>query len=54
MSINDITGDALKTRVTTDAYRDNFDRIFGRKKVQSEPTESDKTEPAQNDTEAAE
>lgn len=41
MAINDITGDALKSRVTTDTYRDNYDRIFGRKRVKSEPTESD-------------
>lgn len=41
MSINDITGDALKTRVTTDKYRDNFDAIFRKKPVQSTPTESD-------------
>lgn len=40
MSINDITGDALKTRVTSDAYRDNYDKIFGRKRVKS-VTESD-------------
>ena len=40
MAINDITGDALKTRATSDAYRDNYDRIFGRKKLKS-PTESD-------------
>lgn len=41
MSINEITGDALKTRVTTDTYRDNYDRIFGKKRVQSQTTESD-------------
>ena len=27
-STNDITGDALRTRPATDAYRDNFDAIF--------------------------
>lgn len=54
MSINDITGDALKTRVTTDKYRDNFDLIFRKKPVQSEPTESDNKEPVQNDAESAE
>lgn len=30
-SRNDITGDALKTKTTTDAYRDGWDRIFGKK-----------------------
>ena len=25
---NDITGDAIASRTTTDAYRDNFDAIF--------------------------
>jgi hypothetical protein len=29
---NDITGDKLATKGTTDAYRDNYDRIFGKKK----------------------
>lgn len=28
MSTNDITGDKLITKTNTDAYRDNFDRIF--------------------------
>jgi len=28
---NDITGDAIATKGTTDAYRDNYDRIFGKK-----------------------
>lgn len=31
---NDITGDAIATKGTTDAYRDNYDRIFGKKKQQ--------------------
>lgn len=29
---NDITGDKLATKGTTDAYRDNYDRIFGKNK----------------------
>lgn len=29
MSRNDITGDNIATKGTTDAYRDNYDRIFG-------------------------
>jgi len=28
---NDITGDPLKTKVASNAFRDNFDRIFGKK-----------------------
>jgi hypothetical protein len=32
---NDITGDAIASRGTTDNYRDNFDRIFGKKKSNS-------------------
>lgn len=40
MSINDITGDALISRASSDAYRDNYDRIFGKKKLKS-PTESE-------------
>ena len=29
---NDITGDALVSRLANDNYRDNYDRIFGKKK----------------------
>lgn len=35
-SRNDITGDAIQTRTITDSYRDNFDKIFRKKK--DEPT----------------
>lgn len=28
---NDITGDVIQTKGVTDDYRDNYDRIFGRK-----------------------
>ena len=30
MSKNDVTGDALKSRAATPAYRESFDRIFNR------------------------
>lgn len=30
MSKNEITGDALRTKPTTDAYADGWDRIFGK------------------------
>jgi hypothetical protein len=29
---NDITGDSIATKGTTDLYRDNYDRIFSKKK----------------------
>lgn len=29
---NDITGDSIQTKTISDAYRDNYDRIFGKKK----------------------
>ena len=29
---NDITGDAIQTKGNTDAYRDNYDIIFNKKK----------------------
>jgi hypothetical protein len=32
MSKNDITGDRLVSRTTSDAYRDHYDAIFGKKK----------------------
>ena len=31
-STNDITGDILATKPTTDAYKSGWDRIFGKKK----------------------
>jgi hypothetical protein len=37
MAINDITGDKLITKTASTAYRDGWDRIFGRKEVQPEP-----------------
>ena len=33
---NDVTGDNLVTKDTTDAYRDGWDRIFGKKETTSE------------------
>ncbi len=29
---NDITGDSIQTKGVTDAYRDNYDLIWGKKK----------------------
>ena len=31
-AVNDVTGDAIKSKSTTDKFRDNFDKIFGAKK----------------------
>lgn len=33
---NDITGDSLISKGTTKAYRDNYERIFGNKKKESQ------------------
>ncbi len=29
MGTNDVTGDELRSKAVSDAYRENFDRIFG-------------------------
>lgn len=29
---NDVTGDSIQTKGTSDAYRNNYDLIFGKKK----------------------
>lgn len=34
---NDITGDNIVSRASTDSYRDNYDRIFGKKARPVEP-----------------
>ena len=34
MSTNEITGDKQQTKPVTDAYRENYDKIFGKKKCQ--------------------
>lgn len=33
---NDATGDTIKTKVTSNAYRDNYDRIFKTKEQKEE------------------
>ena len=40
---NDITGDSLVSRGPTDSYRDNYDRIFGKKNKVVEEEEEDKS-----------
>lgn len=41
MAINEITGDALVSRVPSDAYKCNYDRIFGKKDKQKETEKLD-------------
>ena len=38
---NDITGDLIATRQITDSYRDNFDKIFRKKKDEPATTTDD-------------
>ena len=38
---NDITGDKLITKAANDNYRDNYERIFGKKNVQKQKTTGD-------------
>ncbi len=40
---NDITGDLIATRQITDSYRDNFDKIFRKKKDEPTTTTDDPT-----------
>lgn len=44
---NDITGDSIQTKVASEAYRNNYDLIF-RKKKDEEP----QSEVVQSDTQA--
>ena len=47
MSKNDVTGDKLITKNTTDSYRDNWDAIWGKKEVKPEEQKEDKNEPSE-------
>lgn len=40
---NEHTGDAIQTRTITDAYREGFDRVFGKKKKDEPATTTDDT-----------
>lgn len=40
---NDITGDSIQTRGVSDAYRNNYDLIFGKKKKQDSTVDSSST-----------
>lgn len=50
---NDITGDALISKTNTDAYRNNYDRIFGKKKKDAEQAEQQGEEALIQDQESA-
>jgi len=41
-SRNDVTGDSLKTKPSSNEYRSNWDAIFGKKKEQNETTKEEK------------
>ena len=43
-SFNDVTGDSLTTKTTTDSYRDGWDRIFGKKAKEQSDEELDANE----------
>ena len=45
-SHNEITGDSLVSKLNNDNYRDNYDRIFGKKNVQKQEATGDSTEVA--------
>lgn len=40
---NDVTGDDIRSRATTDLYRTNWDRIFGGNTQQPQSTDHDQT-----------
>lgn len=39
---NDITGDALKSKPSSDKYRENWERIFGQKKKDNKKEDTKK------------
>ena len=45
---NDITGDAIQTRGVSDSYRNNYDLIFGKKKVKSDTLQSEDSNQSPN------
>ena len=47
-SKNDITGDEIKSKASTKAYEDNYDRIFGKKKITDEEDYPDNSETLQD------
>ena len=46
---NDITGDAIQSKPSTDLYRDGWERIFGaRAKTEPKPDDQDQPDQAQD------
>jgi hypothetical protein len=41
---NDITGDSIITKKPSDAYRDNWDKIFGKKSEEIKEVKEEKSE----------
>lgn len=39
---NDVTGDSIRTKTVSKAYRDNYDRIFRKKKKSTKKVSSDR------------
>jgi len=51
-SHNDVTGDSLVSRSNTDAYRKNWESIFGKKKKNGETvSENDSQDDGEKDSE---
>lgn len=48
-SRNDITGDTIQTKNSNDAYRDGWDRIFGKKPAEDPAPPSDEVVSTQDD-----
>ena len=51
---NDVTGDLLQSKLNNDNYRDNYDRIFGKKKAKqdtSNTTDASGREPEAKESE---
>jgi hypothetical protein len=48
---NDITGDAIQSRVISDTYRNNYDLIFRKKKQNDPETSADPVQPTTDSTE---
>lgn len=36
---NDVTGDSIRSKVPSKEYKDNYDKIFGKKEDKEEPKE---------------
>jgi hypothetical protein len=47
---NDITGDAIQTKGTSNSYRDNYDLIWGNKNKKKEDQKDEKTTDKRTDT----